>query len=156
MGERHQRNRAAEEDPRPIRIEPKREWVRNRSDVLIGTTTGGTVGRPVEVEVLLEAFVGGLEAVLFVEQMRLFALSITRQLDAIATEILGPAHGVFEELVADSCAALICDDVHRLDLGAATAAMLEVAECEELQHADDAATEFGYQQVGAISPVDLA
>jgi len=83
-------------------------------------------------------------------------VGIARQLDAIATEILGPAHGVVEELVADSGAALIRNDVHRFDLGTATATMLEVAEREELQHADDAAAEFGNQQVRAISPVDFA
>jgi len=100
--------------------------------------------------------VGFLEAVVRVEDVGVITLDAARELEAVATEILRSAHCIVEQLSVYTGAALIFDDMHRLDLGAAPTAMLEVAEREELQHAHDAATQFGDQEVRALGAVDLA
>jgi len=118
--------------------------------------TRRTVRCPIQVKVLLEALVGLLEAVVRVKEVGVITLDAARELEAVATEILRSGHCIVEQLSVHTGAAPIFDDMHRLDLGAAPTSMLKVAEREELQHAHDAATQFGDQEVRAVGAVDFA
>ncbi len=91
-----------------------------------------------------------------IEPMSVVALGIARELNTVATEVLRPADGVVEQLPTHSAAAMVGDDMHRFDFGAATTAVLKVAEREQLEHADDSPAELGDEKIGPVGPIDLA
>ena len=90
-----------------------------------------------------------------VEAMGIVASDIARQLDSVAPEIFRPTHRLVEQVSTDTHASNVVRYVHRFDLGAPPAAVLEVPERDELEHADHGATELGDHQVRTIGLVDF-
>ena len=68
--------------------------------------------------------------------MRIVASLVARELNAIAPHLAGNLDRVVEQLAADAGVAQVVADMHRLDLGAPAASMLDVTEGEQLEHAD--------------------
>ena len=88
--------------------------------------------------------------------MRVSALLVARELDSIAASLAGRCHECVEKKGAHAVSAVRIADVHRLDLGAATPAMLQVPERHELGDADDLAIQRRNKDIAALGLDDLA
>ena len=72
-----------------------------------------------------------------VEPVGVGSLRVARQLDAVAPHVAGDLDGVVEQLAADPRVPQVVTHVHRLDLGASPASVLDVAERQQLEHPHD-------------------
>ena len=88
--------------------------------------------------------------------MRVTTLLVARELDSIATSLAGRGHECFEKQSAHSASAVRVVYVHRLDLGAATPAMLKVPERHQLGDTDDLAIQRRDEDIAALGLDDLA
>ena len=117
------------------------------------TASAGGPGGSFEGE--LEAQVGGRETEPLVEAVGVVAHLVRGELDPVAAGRPGPRDGGLHELGADAPGAPVGMDVHGLDLGAPPTPRLEVAEHDQLAHADDLAVELGHQH-SPVAAVYLA
>ncbi len=106
-------------------------------------TLGGT-------EVPFESDMAWRRAVSLVEAVSLAPSEIGRQLDAVAAGPTGRRNGSTEQLAADAVPSELGMHVERLDLGAATTALLEVPEHHELAHPDDLSRSLGHPEVVSV------
>ena len=88
--------------------------------------------------------------------MRVSALLVARELHSITASLAGRCHECLEKKGAHAVSAVRIADVHRLDLRAATPAMLQVPERHELGDADDLPIQSRNKDIAALALDDLA